>query len=56
MGKLHMQPRRELLSWWHNYFVSSIAMGDVIFQNSGLRVDKIPNKMKDNLDMQLSAW
>lgn len=24
-------------------------MGDVIFQNDGLRVDKVPNKMKDNL-------
>lgn len=29
--------------------VNSNAMGDVIFQNDRLRVDKVPSKMKDNL-------
>lgn len=31
------------------YPVNSNAMGDVIFQNDRLKVDKVPSKMKDNL-------
>lgn len=30
------------------------AMGDVIFQNDRLRVDKVPSKMKDNLQATFS--
>lgn len=29
-------------------------MGDVIFQNDRLRVDKVPSKMKDNLQATFS--